>query len=67
MLLDSELVIKKGSIGKSQLIEQFFTRLGTGGFLCKLCQGTNQEQNVKIILTSNARIEQSVPTQQTLY
>ena len=37
---------KKGSIGKHQLVEQFFKRLNTGGFSCKLCEGSDQEQKV---------------------
>ena len=44
----TDVAVKKGSVGKSELIEQFFTRLGTGGFLCKLCKGSSLEQNVSI-------------------
>ena len=36
----------KGSITKDKLIERFFTRLNTGGYVCKLCQGTKDEQKV---------------------
>ena len=46
--VNADVTVTKGSIGKSQLIEEFFTRLDTGGFLCKLCRGSAHEQKVSI-------------------
>lgn len=36
----------KGTINKDQLVEQFFIRLNTGGYYCKLCQGTKDQDKV---------------------
>lgn len=48
---DSTPVIKnarqtKGTINKDQLVDQFFVRSNTGGYYCKLCQGTKNEHKV---------------------
>ena len=47
--VNTDVTVTKGTIRKSQLIEQFFTRLDTGGFLCKLCKGSAHEQKVSTL------------------
>lgn len=42
-------VAKKGTVKKDELIKQFFERLHTGGYLCKLCAGTKDEQKVRTL------------------
>lgn len=36
----------KATMKRDQLVEQFFVKLNTGGFNCKLCQGTQNERKV---------------------
>jgi hypothetical protein len=57
--IDSNKQIGKTTIKKQELLNQYFTKLTTGGYYCKLCDGTKNSNKVSLDpLTADRKIIQ---------